>query len=524
VRSRCTTPCRQGRPTSPRKHAGSRSDPDRPELPFQIFFWVIRMYAAIPDDLLGLLTDGSESGGGPGCRRIRPLFSGGSNTSNADTTNSPAAAERGPTELRDALGGSLPRQLRGGSLRTGPGLVILSPMEQPPAEIPLTSDARRVLGLTRDERRLAKAVEEMERPFDRAVGRLEERRFDEETAQRLKDRLDDLLETMTTILYDEVFWDKLSSADRTLTSAEVKRLADVRGAALADLLRMAGYVNPPKPPVEELVDETLSSLAVALMAEDPHGSGAVSQAQSHIASMLYRVRRQIDYASKRPALSDHLILDAARVLGSGARWLIPKAAGLAAGAIIEAHAPASRAGVPAAKAAAKLAGAAVETLSSLGTTLAAKALRGGRHSEPIKDPKGRGRIPNEDPVQLHLAALTDQLKILSGVSQYDDESIEHYQNLIRTARRHLTRLDDLAIDHNLERFRTDVLPQFENAVSACEEWAAARAPLTRPLDSTQWAAAKNPNYRPFGRGPTQKEKEAILKDRAKAKPKLLPGP
>jgi hypothetical protein len=396
-------------------------------------------------------------------------------------------------------------------------------MENPPEEIHLSSDARRVLAMMRDERRLAEAVERrVERPFDSAVERLVDRRFDYETAQRLKDRLDDLLETMTTVLHDDVFWHELSTADPELTSDQVARLADIRGAALAELLRMAGYVNPPKPPVDELVDETLSSLALALTAEDPGGSGAVRQAQSHLASMLYRVRRQITYASERPALTDHLVLDAARVLGSGARWLIPKAAGLAAGALIEAHAPTSGAGVPAGKAVAKLADASMNTLSMLGVNLAAKALRGGLSSDHTRAPEGKGSVVAVDPVQLHLAALTDQLRILSVAGPYDDGSVEHYRDLVRIARRHLTRLDELATDHNLLQFRTEVLPQFENVVAASERLVAAGAAGPRPMVGIDWVKATNINYRPFGGGLTPEEKRARLNTKRGQRGKLRP--
>ncbi len=76
-----------------------------------------------------------------------------------------------------------------------------------------------------------------------------------------------------------------------------------------------------------------------------------------------------------------------------------------------------------------------------------------------------------DPVALHLAAVTDQLNTLRNADPYRDEPLEPYLALVRTSRRHLIRLGELAADHDLTDLQNTLLPQFEAELNAASDWA-----------------------------------------------------
>jgi hypothetical protein len=374
-----------------------------------------------------------------------------------------------------------------------------APSGPPPAT---DASARRARAVARDERNLSAATY-----------RAAQRTFDARAAERLRDRLEDLLETMTTVVHDDVFWQTLADEAATpLSDEQLRRITEIDGAALAQLLRLAGYTTPPRPPVDELVDEALGSLAVAL--DTAPGKEAVHVARAELAALLYRTRRQIRFGPPR-RIDDHVMRAAARHLGSAARWLLPAAVGISTGILVETHLPATGAGAAVGQGAEKLASEGLKRLTEVGVSFAARVISG-RYAGRSGSDAPQWRIEAVDPVELHLVALTDQLTALAHADPYNDEARASCEALVATARRHLRRLEELAGDHDLVELRRS-LPELARPLERVEAWlnSGGHSPMPRPELPAEPPTI--PSYRPFGRGPTPAEKQAQLKNR-------LPGP
>ncbi|HET9647369.1 MAG TPA: hypothetical protein VFP34_03960 [Microlunatus sp.] len=374
------------------------------------------------------------------------------------------------------------------------------PVPSPPVPSPPAIDAntRRVRAIARDERSLTSAAY-----------RAEQRTFDARAAERLRDRLDDLLETMTTVVHDDVFWQTLATEAATpLSDEQLRRITEIDGAALAELLRLAGYTTPPRPPVDELVDEALGSLAVAL--DTAPGEEAVRVARAELAALLYRTRRQIRFGPPR-RIDDHVMRAAARHLGSAARWLLPAAAGISTGILVQTHLPATGAGPAAGRGAQRLASEGVERLTKIGVSLAARVISG-RFAGRSGSDAPQWRIEAIDPVELHLVALTDQLTALAHADPYNEEAKASCEALVGTARRHLRRLEELAEDHDLVELRR-TMPELVVPLQRVEAWLNTGGSLPMPRGDRPVQPPTIPSYRPFGRGPTAAEKQAQLRTR-----------
>src|SRR5579863_6547044 len=83
-------------------------------------------------------------------------------------------------------------------------------------------DTRRTRGLIRDEGRLRSALVEHEK-----------RRFDVDTAQAVRYRVEDLLETVGLIAQDTDFWARLSDINRPPSSQQLERLRQLDPLAFA---------------------------------------------------------------------------------------------------------------------------------------------------------------------------------------------------------------------------------------------------------------------------------------------------
>jgi cytochrome P450 len=117
---------------------------------------------------------------------------------------------------------------------------------------------RRLNALLRDQGRLRIAVDVNQRA-----------RFDLQAAADVRARTEDLLETVSFIIHDEDFWQRLRQETAApLTPAQAARLRDVDTEAFAALLAAAGYHSPPPPDVHELIDDAVGSLSLALDMSD----------------------------------------------------------------------------------------------------------------------------------------------------------------------------------------------------------------------------------------------------------------
>jgi len=293
-------------------------------------------------------------------------------------------------------------------------------------------DTRRTRGLIRDEGRLRSALVEHEK-----------RRFDVDTAQAVRYRVEDLLETVGLIVQDADFWTRLSGIDRPPSSQQLERLRQLDTLAFAALLEAAGYASPPPPPADELVDDTVQALMVALMSStDSHieQTAQVDFARWQLQTLVMRVRRQIS-AQQTPELAPSVLRSSARSLGRAARWLIPRVVAATAGAIVESHAPGSGLGL--------LASRSVErTAEDLGELAADMVMGDPLTALAIASPDEPGWT-EIDPLSLHLAALSDQLNSLILPANHD-VPVAYVREIISNARRHLNRIEELVADNNRE--------------------------------------------------------------------------
>lgn len=293
-------------------------------------------------------------------------------------------------------------------------------------------DTWRARGLIRDEGRLRSALAEHEK-----------RRFDVDTALTVRYRVEDLLETVGLIIQDADFWTRLSDIDRPPSSQQLERLRRLDTLAFAALLEAAGYASPPPPPADELVDDTVQALVVALTSSrDSHIEqiDQVDRARWQLQTLVMRVRRQIS-AQQPPELASSVLRSSARSLGRAARWLIPRVVAATAGAIVESHAPGSGLGL--------LASRSVErTAEDLGE-LAADMVIGDPLPALAISSRGEPDWTEIDPLSLHLAALSDQLNSLILPADHD-VPVAYIREIVSNARRHLNRIEELVADNNRE--------------------------------------------------------------------------
>src|SRR5215472_1139475 len=194
-------------------------------------------------------------------------------------------------------------------------------------------DARRTRALIRDEGRLRAALAEHEK-----------RRFDIDTALTVRYRVEDLLETVGLIVQDEDFWVRLTDVNRPPSSQQLERVRQLDPLAFAALLEAAGYASPPPPPVEELVDDTIRALIVAVTSFTGGRADQVGGASWQLQTLVMRVRRQIS-EQQTPELTPSILRSSARSLGRVVRWLIPRVVAATAGGVVEAYAPGSGLGL-----------------------------------------------------------------------------------------------------------------------------------------------------------------------------------
>ena len=161
---------------------------------------------------------------------------------------------------------------------------------------------RRAHALIRDEYRLREALADHEA-----------QRFDLATAEAVRERTEDLLETLQIIASDDEFWDDIRVGD-PIPEKYDRTLRGLDPNAFELLLGACGYRAPPPPPASELVDETLAELTAALERQ-PDGRPlptAVSQARRGLILTIWRVRRQIADPTPTPASPSAAFLKAGR--------------------------------------------------------------------------------------------------------------------------------------------------------------------------------------------------------------------
>jgi hypothetical protein len=288
-------------------------------------------------------------------------------------------------------------------------------------------DARRTRALIRDEGRLRAALAEHEK-----------RRFDVDTALTVRYRVEDLLETVGLIVQDEDFWARLSDVDHPPSAQQLERVRQLDPLAFAALLEAAGYTSPPPPPVDELVDDTIQALIVAVTSFTGDRADQVGGARWQLLTLVMRVRRQIS-EQQPPEPAPSVLRSSARSLGRAARWLIPRVVAATAGGLVEAHAPGSGLGL--------LAWRSVErTTEDLGE-LAAEMVIGDPPPVPAAVSADEPAWTAIDPLSVHLAALSDQLHALTLNNEIPAEYI---RQVVREARRHLNRIEELANDNSRE--------------------------------------------------------------------------
>jgi hypothetical protein len=289
-------------------------------------------------------------------------------------------------------------------------------------------DARRTRALIRDEGRLRAALAEHEN-----------RRFDLDTALTVKYRVEDLLETVSLIVQDNDFWTRLTDVNRPPSHLQLDRIRQLDPLAFAALLEAAGYTSPPPPPVDELVDDTIRALVTAVTSSRDVGIDRVGGARWQLQTLVIRVRRQIS-EQEVPELAPSVLRSSARSLGRAARWLIPRVVAATAGAVVEAHAPGSGLGF--------FVGRSVKRVAEDASELVAEMVMGDPSPAPATVSAEEPGWTDIDPLTVHLAALTDQLKAVAYPAPDENpcENVQYVRQIASEARRHLNRIEEVAND------------------------------------------------------------------------------
>jgi hypothetical protein len=285
---------------------------------------------------------------------------------------------------------------------------------------------RRARAVVRDEGRLRSALADHEK-----------RRFDIDSALIVRYRVEDLLETVRAVASDDEFWNRLIDIERPPSHMQLERVNEIDTLAFAALLEAAGYRSPPPPTADVLVDDTIEALVAAATVTDTASAvKRVDSARFYLRTLVERVRRQI-IEEQAPEISPNVLRSSARSLGRAARWLIPRVVAGAAGAIVEAHAPGTGAGV--------LVGSSVKRVAEDLSEYVADMVIG----NPVPSPQGvmaiglsESKWTEIDPLAVHIAALSDLLTSL----YVHPHPLEIMHALTSESRRHLDRLEELASD------------------------------------------------------------------------------
>ena len=282
----------------------------------------------------------------------------------------------------------------------------------------------RVRAVVRDEGRLRRALEAQTT-----------RRFDVATALMVRGRVDELLETVRLVADDDEFWDLVEAQTRAWSPNQLARVRQLDMAAFSALLEAAGHRNPP-PPVDELVDDTISALGAAVeRAHAPEEAARlVRQARWELRTLTMRVRRQID-PQHEPEIAPALLRSNARALGRAARWLLPRLAATAAGALVEMHAPASGAGFVLGASVKRVAEDLAEQVAQMVVGQPVPGATSGTSDRTALDE------PGYDPCSIHLAALADKVDALAVYGTTNSEAGR--QRLVAEAADHLRRVEEL---------------------------------------------------------------------------------
>jgi hypothetical protein len=308
----------------------------------------------------------------------------------------------------------------------------------------MDGDLLRVRALTRDEARLRCAVERHQR-----------NRFDLDAVLQVRRTVDDLLETLGFIARDNLFWNRLRAEGEVLEASEIDALQHFDGDGLGALLVACGYRSPPKPPVEQLISDTRDALGYAAAARSQ--GDQVDAARRQLQRFIERTRRQVADPANEPP---HEILTVGQRAGQVARDVLPVAAGVAAGAIVEAALPGSGAGVQTGMGVAALGRTVVEKgittttekAAENGTrwavgTLVGRSAKAAKHqsADHSEDGETSSRVPAADEaVLVHLAAAQQHLhaslrgRALGGSLRGGD---------LLAAMRHVRRVADIAQDN-----------------------------------------------------------------------------
>jgi hypothetical protein len=255
----------------------------------------------------------------------------------------------------------------------------------------------------------------------------------------VKYRVEDLLETVGLIAQDDDFWNRLENADHPPSSEQLERVKRIDPLAFAALLEAAGYRSPPPPSVEELVDETIQALIVAVTTPSRTQIEEAGGARWQLRTLVMRVRIQID-EQKVPELAPSVIRSSARALGRAARWLIPRAVAATAGAAVEAHSPGSGLALLAWPSLTR-------TAEDLGE-LTADMIIGNPSPAPEMADVDESAWTEIDPLDAHLAALIDQVSAFNRFS--GGASSDKLKQMLNEMHRHLNRIEELIIDNDLE--------------------------------------------------------------------------
>jgi len=266
-----------------------------------------------------------------------------------------------------------------------------------------------------------------------ALAAHENARFDLKTAVILRDRVEDLLETVRLVAHDENLWSRLQENSGPLTDEQLDSLRKIDEPTFAVMLEAAGYRDPPPPPVNELVDETLDALEIALQMNDPYERAQrIADARAALITFTWRVRRQI--TTDTPVQPSRLRV-IARKLGRVARRFIPVVAGLAAGAIVEIYAPSLGLGVGV------IVKIAAEKIIEFGVEKLAALLVAGSSRDSVDTAEAHEEYLDYDgAIKSHLAIAEEIVGRFTESTYLPGNWLQEFD----TARRHIDRANDLA--------------------------------------------------------------------------------